>query len=146
MASLLDLCSKASSEALSSYAGNLKSEEDERLAKQRAIRDMKHNATHIFSSYDEALDWLVENPNKSVTWHAGSVSYIPGKNLFESYEPSCDLSSVIHFMVRKEYTKEEMLQRHHEHEQYLIEEYGDCDGLYDENGKLEYVYINLWEQ
>lgn len=43
-------------------------EEEARKARRREII-REHRRTHIFRTYEEALDWLIAHPGREICWH-----------------------------------------------------------------------------
>ena len=100
----------------------------------------QHRETHIFDSYEQALDYLVQHPGELISWHAKTLQYLPDENLFLSYEQEYSFDGVIPYDVRRKYTREELLNQIYD----TIKERGwDLEKDFkDEYGKLDYVNIH----
>ncbi len=111
---------------------------DEIREKERAEIIRKHRESHIFDSYEDALDWLVKHPDDGLQWHAKTLYFLPDENLFLSYEQEYSLDGVIPYDVRRKYTREELLSNIYN----FIKKRGTSleKDFKDEYGKLEYVY------
>ena len=139
MPQLFELCSKKKSQ---DDLLNLKKQLDEEEMKIREEEhrrmEAKHRATHIFDSYEDALDWLVENPGSVISWHVKTLSWQPEENRFLSYEQEYSMDGVIPYNVRRFYTREELLDGIYS----VIKERGiDISELKDKFEKLDYVHI-----
>ena len=112
--------------------------------KKRIIE--KYIIQHIFSSYEEALDWGIKNPDKGILWHCKLLFWEEDKQKFKSYEQEFDRDGIIPFDVVRYYTKEELLEWIQEHiEQYNQKhpEKKNEKWWLDEYGKLSYVTISI---
>ena len=100
----------------------------------------RHRETHIFDSYEQALDYLVQHPGKRISWHVKTLQYLPDENLFLSHEQEYSFDGVIPYNVTKKYTREELLSGVYD----TIKERGwDLEKDFkDEYGKLDYVNIH----
>ena len=111
MPQLIDLCSDITSMTRlqeiyrEQYNDEKRAMEEER---QKAIRD--HKEKHCFDSYEQALDWLVEHPDKRIEWHCMTLQYIPDENNFLSHEQEFSYDGVMAYDVTKKYTREELLK------------------------------------
>lgn len=106
-------------------------------------RETEHKKHHIFTSYGKALDYLVDNPGSGIQWHTASVYWDEEKKKFEVYDQSFDIDGVIPYDVHYFCTREELLQGHTEHDEWLKSEQGkdyNPNWYLDKYGKLEYVY------
>ena len=112
--------------------------------KEHAEIVRRHRASHIFDSYEDALDWLVKNPDRYIEWHVKTLRYLPDENLFLSYEQEYSFDGVIPYDVRRKYTREELLNQIYN----TIKERGwDLEKDFkDEYGKLDYVCKRLTTQ
>ena len=123
-------------------------EEEARKARRREII-REHRKTHVFSTYEEALDWLIAHPGREICWHCWPTHWDKEKQLFVSYEQDFGVDGVIPTDVTRYYTKQERMEGHTLDE---LKAYGkELDAKYpelpkndrwwlDEYGKLEYVY------
>lgn len=111
---------------------------DEIREKERAEIIRRHRESHIFDSYEDALDWLVKNPDRSIEWHIKTLRYLPEENLFLSHEQEYSFDGVIPYNVTRKYTREELLDQIYS----IIKKRGwDLEKDFkDEYGKLDYVY------
>ena len=140
MAKLTDLTNCESLLAIKAAHDKLEQEE-------REINERLHQERHIFSTYEEALDWLIANPDKSINWHCWPMYWDEEKQKFVSYEQDFGLDGIIPTDVVRYYTREERLKGYTTPE--LIEFGRELDNKYggntsknwwlDEYGKLEYV-------
>ena len=115
-------------------------EERERIRKER---EEEHRRTHIFSSYDRALDYLVDNPGHGISWHTKSIYWDAEKQMFEVFDQEFDVSGVVPYDVHYFTTREKLLQEHQDFCEWRKNEYkGEDDDTWylDKYGKLEYVY------
>ena len=138
MPSLFDLCQNTEPlEKLQKIADDIRGKEYAEIVR-------KHRASHIFDSYEDALDWLVKNPDRSIEWHVKTLRYLPEENLFLSHEQEYSFDGVIPHNVKRKYTREELLDQIHN----TIKERGwDLEKDFkDEYGKLDYVYKRLTTQ
>ena len=119
----------------------IKEKEEEETKKKIIEKYLKH---HIFSSYEEALDWAIKNPDRGIIWHCQLLLWEEDKQKFKSYEQEFDRDGIIPYDVIRYYTKEELLKGIQEH----IESYNkkhpekmNEKWWLDEYGKLSYVTI-----
>ena len=145
MANIFELCSNQKDfDKLQDIKDNLqKIQEDEKEEmKKRIIENyLKH---HIFSSYEEALDWGIKNPDEGIQWHCKLLFWEEDKQKFKSYEQEFDRDGIIPYDVVRYYTKEELLKWIQEHIEYCNKKYPekkDEKWWLDEYGKLSYVTI-----
>lgn len=118
----------------------LKAKEDKEKERQRKfIEDYRKH--HIFSSYEEALNWGIKNPNKRLCWHDKTLYWQEDKNKFKSYEQEYDLDGIICCDVIKYYTKEELLEKIKNFIQDCISKFENRNWWLDEFNKLKYVNI-----
>jgi hypothetical protein len=135
MPSLFDLCQNTEPlEKLQKISDDIRKREYDEVIR-------KHRASHIFDSYEDALDWLVKNPDRTIEWHAKTLSYITEENLFLSYEQEYSSDGIVSYDIKRKYTREELLNQIYNH----IKERGyDLEKDFkDEYGKLDYVYKRL---
>lgn len=138
----------------------IKSAHDKLEQEERAIMEKRHKEQHIFSTYEEALDWLVVNPDKSINWHCWPMHWDEEKQKFVSYEQDFGYdgiipTDVIHYYTREERLKGYTLEDLKEYEKFLDEKYPELGSnenwWLDEYGKLDYVYAydhrkySLWD-
>lgn len=122
-----------------------KIQEDEKEKTKKRIIE-KYLKLHIFSSYEEALDWGVKNPGKGILWHCKLLFWEEDKQKFKSYEQEFDRDGIIPFDVIRYYTKEELLewiQEHIEHYNQKHPEKKNEKWWLDEYGKLSYVTVSI---
>lgn len=120
-----------------------KIKEDEEKENRREFIE-NYRKRHIFCSYEEALDWVIKNPNKSIQWHCKTLFWEEDKKKFKSYEQEFDLDGVIPYDIIRYYTKEELLKGVQEHIEYINNKYpekANTKWWLDEYGKLSYVYL-----
>ena len=111
---------------------------DEIREKERAEIIRRHRESHIFDSYEDALDWLVEHPDAGIKWHIKTLHFLPDENLFLSYEQEYSFDGVIPYDVCRKYTRKELLDQIYnsiKENRWNLEK-----DLKDEYGKLDYVY------
>lgn len=147
MANIFDLCSNQKDfDKLQNIKDTFqKIQEDEKEEFKKSIIE-KYILHHIFSSYEEALDWGVKNPDKGILWHCKLLFWEEDKQKFKSYEQEFDRDGIIPYDVVRYYTKEELLEWIQEHiEQYNQKhpEKKDEKWWLDEYGKLSYVTISI---
>ena len=147
MANIFELCSNQKDfNKLQDIKDNLqKIQEDEKEEMKKRIIE-KYILHHIFSSYEEALDWGIKNPDKGILWHCKLLFWEEDKQKFKSYEQEFDRDGIIPFDVVRYYTKEELLEWIQEHiEQYNQKhpEKKNEKWWLDEYGKLSYVTISI---
>lgn len=136
------VCDSKSFETLQQIRANFEAEQAEEKHRERERMVEHHKRTHIFDSYEQALDWLVEHPDRSIEWHVKILAWIPEKNLYRSYEQEFDIDGVIPYDVVRYYTREQLLDGIKEHIIYMKDKYNADDSrLFDEYGKLNYVEI-----
>lgn len=136
MPTIFELC--ANTKPIEDLRNEMQRIADEIREKERAEIIRRHRESHIFDSYENALDWLVKNPDDRLQWHAKRLYFLPDENLFLSYEQDYSFDGVIPYDVRRKYTREELLDQIYS----SIKERGwnlEKD-LKDEYGKLDYVY------
>lgn len=119
----------------------LKKKEDI-LKKEQDERDALHRKSYIFSSYEEALDYLEANPGKYITWHCDYITFLPDENRFRSNEQHFSYDGVIPYNVICKYTRQELLDNINAHKERLLEKGYDLNDLYDKWGKLSFVYTH----
>ena len=135
MPSLFDLCQNTEPlEKLQKISDDIREREYDEVIR-------KHRASHIFNSYEDALDWLVKNPARSIEWHIKTLRYLPEENLFLSYEQEYSSDGIVSYDIKRKYTREELLNQIYN---YIKERGLDLDKDFkDEYGKLDYVYKRL---
>lgn len=111
---------------------------DEIREKERAEIIQRHKETHIFDSYEDALDWSMKHPDNGLQWHAKRLYFLPDENLFLSYEQEYSLDGVIPYDVRRKYTRKELLDQIYN--SIKVNGWDLEKDLKDEYGKLDYVY------
>lgn len=117
-------------------------EEKEKEDRREFIENYRKH--HIFSSYKEALEWSIKNPDKGLEWHCKTLFWEEDKEKFKSYEQEFDLDGIIPYDVIRYYTKEELLKGIEEHIEYINNKYSEKANTkwwLDEYGKLSYVNI-----
>lgn len=113
-------------------------EEAEREAEHRRL-EAEHRRTHVFESYEGAVEWMMQHPGETVEWHAQTLKYLDDEKLFESHEQEYDVSGVIPYNVVRKYTAHELLFGIRD----AIERRGlDISEFKDKWGKLAYVHIH----
>lgn len=117
-------------------------EKEDILKREQDERDERHRKSHIFSSYEDALNYLESNPGQYITWHCDYITFIPEENLFRSNEQRYSCDGVIPYNVTCKYTHEELLENILLHIERLKEKGYDTSELYDQWGKLNYVYTH----
>ena len=87
MANIFELCSNQKDfDKLQNIKDTFqKIQEDEKEEFKKSIIE-KYILHHIFSSYEEALDWGVKNPDKGILWHCKLLFWEEDKQKFKSYE------------------------------------------------------------
>lgn len=103
-------------------------EMEEQMNITRAIEE-NYKKTHIFSSYEGALDWLIANQGRMIQWHILRLEW-DGKK----FKGDNCIS----------YTKEELLGMIEDHIEEINEKYPEEKGKewwLDEHGKLAYVNL-----
>ena len=110
-------------------------DEERRLERERWLE--QHRSVRIFDSYEDALQYLRDNPEKYIEWHAKTLHYLPELDLFESFEQDYGIDGVIPYDVIVKYSAEQLLSDVYD---FLEEKGYSIDELKDERGKLEYVY------
>ena len=116
-----------------------KEKESPRLWKRERI----HRKKHIFETYEEALDWLVEHPLSTIEWHTKTLHWDDNVKKFISREQDYSYDGVIPYDVVRQYTREQLLEGIEEHKKWMKSKYDDfdADNYKDKFGKLDYVYI-----
>jgi hypothetical protein len=110
-------------------------DEERRLERERWLE--QHRSVRIFDSYEDALQYLRDNPDKYIEWHVKTLHYLPELDLFESFEQDYGIDGVIPYDVIVKYSAEQLLSGVYD---FLEEKGYSIDELKDERGKLEYVY------
>ena len=138
--------------SLQDLKNSLIAESERKKQEEREEMEREHRAVHIFSTYEEALDWLVANPGEGISWHCSTIYWDKKEGKFLSYEQDYSFDGVMCYDVRRYYTKEQLLQRVKEHQDWIAElhpEEKDKQWWLDEWGKLKYVSIlkndTLWD-
>lgn len=135
MPSLFDLCQNTEPlEKLQKISDDIREREYDEVIR-------KYRASHIFDSYEDALNWLVKNPDRIIEWHAKTLSYLPKENLFLSYEQEYSSDGIVSYDIKRKYNRDELLNQIYN----IIKERGyDLEKDFkDEYGKLDYVYKRL---
>lgn len=136
------VCDSKSFETLQQIRANFEAEQAEEKHREHERLIEHHKKTHIFETYEQALDWLVEHHDRRIEWHCKTLSWLPEKNVYESFEQEYDISGIVSYDVTRYYSREQLLDGIKEHIIYMKEKYNaDDSGLFDENGKLNYVEI-----
>lgn len=139
MPNLLDLCSNPESrETILGIQRTLQAEKRKEEEIERKRMETRHREKHIFESYEQALDWLMQNPDGVISWHVKTLSWNPDENRFLSYEQEYSLDGVVPYDVKRFYTRDELLDQVYT---YLKESCMTLDDLKDKYGKLDYVHI-----
>lgn len=110
-------------------------DEERRLERERWLE--QHRSVRIFDSYEDALQYLRDNPDKYIEWHVKTLHYLPELDLFESFEQDYGIDGVIPYDVIVKYSAEQLLSDVYD---FLEEKGYSINELKDERGKLEYVY------
>lgn len=110
-------------------------DEERRLERERWLE--LDRSVRIFDSYEDALQYLRDNPDKYIEWHVKTLHYLPELDLFESYEQDYGIDGVIPYDVIVKYSAEQLLSGVYD---FLEEKGYSINELKDERGKLEYVY------
>lgn len=144
MPNIFELCSNQKDlNKLQNIKNNLlKAEEEiEKEYKREFIENYRKH--HIFSSYEEALNWSIKNPDKGVNWHCKTLFWQEDKKKFKSYEQEYSLDGILCYDVIRYYTKEELLKEIEEHIKYCNIRYPEMKKNWwlDEYNKLNYVSI-----
>ena len=136
-------CDQKSFENLKQIKANFEAEQKEENRRYYERMVERHKKTHIFDTYEQALDWLVEHPDRRIEWHCKTLSWIPEKNVYESFEQEYDISGIVPYDVTRYYSREQLLDGIKKHIQTMLSLYeGSYEEQYlDENGKLNYVEI-----
>ena len=141
MPQLMDLCSdKQSMDRLQSIYDKIRSNEKRAMEDEKKERLIRHRNTHIFNTYEQALDWLEDNPGRRIVWHAKTLSWIPEEELFLSYEQDYSYDGVIAYDVTRKYTRQELLDDIHDFIYRMQEKGYNPDELKDKLGNLGFVY------
>lgn len=136
MATLFDLCSAADADKLTAIANDIKKKEREEI-------DAKIKATHIFKTYEEALDYLQAHPGHSIMWHGSDVSWSAYKNRYREYYQISYDDCVFQDAVRY-CSREDLLQDIEKHKERIARMYPDTANTKSwltEFGTLAYVYL-----
>lgn len=145
MPNIFDLCSDLRSfDSLSKVKEELLTKVEKEKEEQRKHWEKNYRKKHIFSSYEEALDWLMTHKGRGIEWHTSTIFYQEDKQNFKSYEQDSDYSGIIHYNVIRYYTKEELLKGIQEHIEYCNKKYpekANTKWWLDKYGKLSYVSI-----
>lgn len=107
---------------------------------QRQIAE--HRRTHIFKSYEEALDYLVQHPTSYIHWHCDDIKFSQEKQLYKIYtQESYDGYVYNDIVIYK--SKKELLDSIEEHKTYMKQNYPDFSeqNYLDEFGYLAYVML-----
>ena len=129
---------------LQNIKNNLQKVKEEKEKEDRREFIENYRKHHIFSSYEEALNWSIKNPDKRVEWHCKTLFWQEDKQKFKSYEQEYSLDGVIPYDIVKYYTKEELLKEIEEYIKYYNNKYpeeANKKWWLDEYGKLSYVNI-----
>lgn len=145
MFNIFELCSDPKGfDKLQNIKNNLLKTKEEKEEEDRREFIKNYRKHHIFSSYEEALNWSIENLNKGIEWHCKTLFWEEDKQKFKSYEQEYSLDGVMCYDVIRYYTKEELLKEIEEHIKYYNSKYpekANTKWWLDEYGKLSYVYI-----
>lgn len=144
MPSLFDLCTNPESKKkLDELNQLLKAEREEKLQAEAEERERRHRERHIFDSYEQALDWLVEHQGSTIEWHTKTLHWDEGCQKFISREQEYSYDGVIPYDVVRQYTREQLLEGIEEHKKWMKNKYEDFDSddYKDKYGKLDYVYV-----
>lgn len=144
MPKLFDLAvNNGAFEKLQAELNELKKQAELERENQRKERIRNHRRHHIFSTYEEALDYCIAHPDRSIQWYCSTIEYVPEMKKFRSYEQDFGIDGVIPRDVIRYYTRDEMLRNNDEHIEYCNRLYGNDDKKrwLDDFGKLEYVHI-----
>lgn len=103
----------------------------------------KYRKQHIFSSYEEALNYTIENCPITIQWHDKQISWEKELSKFRSYEQEYDIDGILAFDVIKYYTKDQLLDNIKRHMENISKKYPDDNKKWwlDENNMLSYVYL-----
>lgn len=144
MPNIFELCSDQKGfDKLQNIKSNLqKVKEDEEKENRRKFVE-NYRKHHIFGSYEEALNWSIKNPDKSIQWHCKTLFWQEDKQKFKSYEQEYSSDGIICHDVIRYYTKEELLKEIEERIEYCNKKYPEMKENWwlDEYGKLSYVNI-----
>lgn len=114
----------------------------EEIDKQESKRNEDYIRKHIFKSYEEALDYVINNP-VIIQWHDKQLTWEKEQNKFKSYEQEYDIDGILAFDVVKYYTKEQILGKIKRHIEDVSKRYPNDNRKWwiDENNMLSYVYL-----
>ena len=135
-------CNQSNYNSLQKIKDTLLKEENDKKELQRKQFIENYRKKHIFSSYESALDYAIQHPDKKIEWHTKTLYWEEDKNKFKSYEQEYDISGVMCYDVIRYYTKEELLKGIEEHKENIKKKYPEEDNWWlDEYGKLSYVSL-----
>lgn len=114
----------------------------EEIDKQESKYKEDYNKKHIFKSYEEALDYVINNP-VIIQWHDKQLTWEKEQNRFKSYEQEYDIDGILAFDIIKYYTKDQLLDNIKRHMENVSKKYPDDNRKWwlDENNMLSYVYL-----
>jgi hypothetical protein len=145
MANIFELgATKESLSKLQDVKNSLQKIKEEKAEEERKVFIENHRKKHIFSSYEEALDWCINHPNEYIEWHCKTLTWEEDKKKFKSYEQEYSYDGVMCYDVIRYYTKEQLLEGIKEHIEWCNKEYPEQANRkwwLDDYGKLNYVNI-----
>lgn len=145
MSNIFELCSdQRGFDKLQNIKNNFLKAKEEKEKEDRRKFIENYRKHHIFSSYEEALNWSIKNPDKGIEWHCKTLFWQEDKQKFKSYEQEYSLDGIMCYDVIKYYTKEELLKEIEEHIKCCNNKYpeeANKKWWLDEYGKLSYVSI-----
>ena len=144
MATLFDFCSEESRNKLLNIAKRITEDNNQKKIELENERKKEYNRTHIFKSYEDALDFMETYPGVEVEWHTSIISYDKETGMFMCQEqiPVDDIGArfYYHNVFR---TRDEIMKIHYDSIKLIQQRYPGSDegNLYDENGKLRFVNL-----
>ena len=130
-------------DSLQELKDRLIAEEEREREEKRKQAIKEHKKRHIFSTFEEALDWLVANPDRGIDWYGDSLYWDEKKQMIELYGQRSDYDGINFWNVHYYITRDELLRERAEHKEWFENEYPEKRGQkwwLDEWGKLEHVY------
>lgn len=139
MATFQDLLSNSDFSKISKIKDTIVDKEE----KERKEREEKRLKSHIFKTYPDAMNYLVNN-DVSMIWHGKHVHYDKERGCIVSYEQESDRDGINFWNVVKHYKPGELIALTDKCMRDWIEKFGMKefkDYWYESNGMLQGVYI-----
>ena len=115
-----------------------------RQEKEKEVQE-RHEAylaLRIFHTHEEALDYCIEHPYKSIQWYGKIIFWDEYDNIFVSEQQENSFDGIMCYDVVRKYSRETLLKGAQEHVTRLKNTFENIETeMYTENGTLDWVHL-----